>query len=302
MIHPPTTPTTTVADLAEQWVTARLARGEISATTAKGHRSHLRRLAERAHGRGLDAVTVDDYVRSTAHLAPSTRRLRYSTAAAFLGWAHGVGAVAVDLTGMLPTVRVPRAVPRSLPPETSRRILAACTDTRARLIVTLMLQLGLRCAEVARITMVDISPGADSLLVHGKGGHERLLPITTEARAVLVEYLADHPEATTGPLVRSHHNYRRGVSADLVSRIVGDAMRTADVKLVRGDGVSAHALRHSFATDLIHHGAPLPIIQRARPRQLADHGQIRRRHTARATRPPRRPPLRSPTGEPHHDR
>ncbi len=126
-----------------------------------------------------------------------------------------------------------------------------------------MLQLGLRCAEVARITLADISPGADTLLVHGKGGHERLLPITDEARAVLVEYLADHPEATAGPLVRSHHNYRKGVSADLVSRIVGDAMRTAEVKLVRGDGVSAHALRHSFATDLVHGGAPLPIIQRA---------------------------------------
>ena len=56
-----------VADLAEQWVTARLARGEISAATGKGHRSHLRRLVECAGGRGLDAVTVDDYVRATAH-------------------------------------------------------------------------------------------------------------------------------------------------------------------------------------------------------------------------------------------
>ncbi|MDH5237327.1 MAG: hypothetical protein OEW85_06885, partial [Acidimicrobiia bacterium] len=104
MIHPPITASPAVADLVEQWVTARLARGEISATAAKGHRSHLRPLAKLADDRRLDAVTVDDYVRATAHLAPSTRRLRYSTAAAFLTWAHQIGAATVDLTGMLPGV------------------------------------------------------------------------------------------------------------------------------------------------------------------------------------------------------
>ena len=113
-----------------------------------------------------------------------------------------------------------------------------------------------------RLGLANIGPAADTL-VHGKGGHERLLPITAEARAVLVQYLGEHPEAASGPLVRSHSDYRRGVSADLVSRIVGEAMKAAGVKLVKGDGASAHALRHSFATDLVHGGAPLPIIQRA---------------------------------------
>ena len=95
-----------VADLAEEFVTSRLARGEIAPITAKGHRSHLRLLGQLAQRSGaLDAEVVDEYVRATSHLAASTRRLRYSTVGAFLAWAFEVDQMAANLSGLLPSTR-----------------------------------------------------------------------------------------------------------------------------------------------------------------------------------------------------
>jgi len=104
--------TVRVAGLVEQWVTAQFARGEISAVTAKGRRSHLRPFRQATR---VGVSTPSPSTTTSAqppHLVPPTRRLRYSTASAFLTWAFQIGAVTVDLIGMLPTARVPRAVPR----------------------------------------------------------------------------------------------------------------------------------------------------------------------------------------------
>jgi integrase/recombinase XerC len=113
-------------------------------------------------------------------------------------------------------------------------------DERARLIVLLMRQCGLRCVEVARLAGVDYDPGAAEIRVVGKGDTARELPVLDDL-AVLLDRAA--AAAGPGPLV--------GLTAGAISRLVSAWMDAAGLKARARDGMSAHALRHTAASNLL---------------------------------------------------
>jgi integrase len=138
--------------------------------------------------------------------------------------------------------------------------LAACHDTRGQLIVMLMVQMGLRCCEVAGLQRGDVDRGAGLVRVIGKGGHERIVPIPAEADGILADYLAE-AVGSAGPLIRSKLHPQRGLAADTIGGLVVDYMKAAGIKTGPRDGVSAHALRHTAATDMLRAGAHIRDVQ-----------------------------------------
>lgn len=132
--------------------------------------------------------------------------------------------------------------------------------TRTRVVVILMCQLGLRCAEVSRLQVGDIDWTNGSLLVHGKGGNQRVLPITAEARQALEDYLSEHP-ACAGPLVRSYADPTRALTPGYIGDRIRKLMFLTGVKALPRDGKSAHSLRHTAATDMLAHGANVRSVQ-----------------------------------------
>jgi integrase-like protein len=98
--------------------------------------------------------------------------------------------------------------------------------------------------------------------VNGKGGHQRVLPVSDETWDAVLAYLREHP-TTAGPLIRSYLNPHRGVNPAYISTLVGRWMSDAGVKQRSRDGRSAHALRHTAATDMLRAGAHLRDVQQA---------------------------------------
>ena len=193
-------------------------------------------------------------------VAPSTMRNRLSTVRTFSRWM-----VLHDHTSHDPTLGVrsptePSRLPRALACEDVGRLLHHCPDARARLIVCLMVELGLRRAEVTSVEVGDLDRRAGLLLVRGKGSRERWLPLTTTARSALDGYLAEHP-ATTGPLVRSYVDPHLPITPAHAGRLVVAWMRSAGVKVTARDGVSAHALRRTCASDVLDGGADIRQVQ-----------------------------------------
>ena len=90
----------------------------------------------------------------------------------------------------------------------------------------------------------------------GKGGKDRIVPLTSAARAALRALIAVSRRATSGasPVFVGSRGTRLDVRS--VGRIVARAMRDAGVA-----EVNPHALRHSFATHLLDDGADLRSIQ-----------------------------------------
>ena len=139
-------------------------------------------------------------------------------------------------------------------------LLECCPDKRAELMVLLMCQEGLRAIEVSRLEEGDVDFDQHLIRVHGKGGHERVLPVSDETWSALVDYLAKYP-TRAGALIRSYRVERDGRSAPLspprVSNIVGSAMQAG------GIGRSPHRLRHTMATDMFNGGANVRDVQAA---------------------------------------
>lgn len=139
---------------------------------------------------------------------------------------------------------------------------------RDRTILELMYSAALRSGEVPLITVYDVDFTNLTVLIHGKGRKERLVPLGTTAGEYVRVYIHD---------VRPHLLLNTAELA-LFVRVSGRPMRTNDVsKMFKEhrkrarlpDTLTPHCLRHTCATDLLRGGADLRYVQ-----ELLGHASI----------------------------
>lgn len=191
-----------------------------------------------------------------------TIRHRLSAVRVFFRWAQGQRLIKQDPCAGLRAPRQPRRVPRAITEADYQRLLLVLPDRRAKLIVSLMFDLGLRRAEVARLEVCDLDMHDRTVRVLGKGGHTRVLPLIPIVLDALVPYMAERG-AGAGPIIRSETHPHQGISAERVGDLVALWMAQAGVKAAPHDGKSAHALRHGFSERLYGRGVELRVIQAA---------------------------------------
>jgi integrase/recombinase XerC len=237
----------------ERYVTDRLERGEISLASARQLRwrlSTLARLFPELELPDLRREHVIAWERTIGWQRPASRRAYLSTVRTFCRWAIDEEHLEVDPTARLSKVREPRRVPRALSDAQMARLRMVLPDRRARVVVELMARLGLRCAEVARLRVEDWDRGQGSIFIRGKADNERLVAVPDDVAAVLTSYLRGRDR---GPIVA-------GTAATL-SRQVSLWMRDAGLKEGRHDGMSAHALRHTAASNAYDRCTDVRVIQ-----------------------------------------
>jgi site-specific recombinase XerC len=245
-----------ISEAVAAYVADRAGRGEISALTAGHLRSRLGMLVE-ACPNDLDIGALDrDRVRAwqitVGALGPASRRAYLSTVRTFCAWCTQEGFMAGDPTAGLARVREPRRAPRALSAGQVARLRLVLPDLRAEVIVALMLGCGLRCVEVSRLSLGDYDPDGRIIFVVGKRGDERLLPVPRWV-AASVDTWAAYRRA--GPLI--------GLSPGALSRHVSAWMADAGIKTGPRDGISAHALRHTCASDMLDRCGNVRTVQEA---------------------------------------
>lgn len=251
-----------LSDTATRYVQERRKRREFSLETTRTVRSILSRFVAIVGDRPVNTISKR-HVRkwwSTLNVGASSTRHQLSTVRTFLRWCVDEGLLRSDPTIGIRPPKEPRRVPRTIDAPKAARLVTHLPDTRARLMVLFMLHLGLRCGEVARMQVGDIDRDARLLMVRGKGGHQRVLPIPAEAWHALSNYLAEFP-ASSGPLVRRFDKPYDPLAAQTVSTLVRVWMSDAGVKMSPLDGVSGHALRRTCASDLLDAGATIREVQ-----------------------------------------
>ncbi|MCA1842313.1 MAG: tyrosine-type recombinase/integrase [Actinobacteria bacterium] len=251
---------TSLYQLVPIYLTERRSARTLASSSIPAVRSDLRIFATYIDPLVLSKLRAADVERfMAAHpLAQSTARKRFCNVREFCRWLVRRNFLKVDPTAGLEPPRQPKAVPRGYTREIVDRLLSIAPDHRARLIVLLEVQEGLRACEVARVELGDIDFAEGTMLVHGKGSKDRLLPISEQTWAALETYLAGQP-ARTGPLIRSYSEPWKGISAEHVAHLVQRWLRTAGVP--RGGG---HGLRHTMATTLLRDtGADIRDVQLA---------------------------------------
>ncbi|MEN3271458.1 MAG: integrase/recombinase XerC [Actinomycetota bacterium] len=246
-----------------RYLRGRMRRGELSSATARNHWSTLRALADAHGGRSVKAVntgTIERWMEGRAGLRPATKRTQWSYATRFLDWLVRERLLRVNPMRSLTPPRRPRVVPRAIDQDAIAALLDVVPDARGAAIVWLMVGLGLRCIEVSRLNVEDWSRRDRMLLVTGKGGHQRELPMTREVAAVLNRYLAEHP-ASSGPLIRGYVEPDRSLRPGTLSHYLAAWMYVAGVKKAPHDGNSGHALRHTCASDVLDECGDLRVVQ-----------------------------------------
>jgi integrase/recombinase XerD len=194
----------------------------------------------------------------------STAKLTITALRSFLGFLHLEGITERSLVCAVPSVARRRLVglPKGLEPDQVQRLLASChTNTpvgcRDLAILTLLVRLGLRRGEVAKLMLDDIDWRAGTIVVRGKGNCIERIPLPQDVGLRLVEYL-EHARPMNAQsravFVRCVAPYHH-LTPTRVSTIVADAARRADLGRVH-----AHRLRHTAATQLLRTGASLPEI------------------------------------------
>jgi site-specific recombinase XerD len=162
---------------------------------------------------------------------------------------------------LVPLMRTPRVLPKILEPTEVDALIAALRRWRDRAMVEAMMLGGLRRCEVLGLRIQDLRPGEGRVFVNeGKGGHQRLIPISQRFfRSVAVYLATERPEdSSTEQLFVVLKGPRRGqpLSEDGLDEIV---RYTRDrIGLSHG---TCHELRHTCLTRLREAGMALEAIQ-----------------------------------------
>jgi integrase/recombinase XerC len=158
-------------------------------TTIKTRREHLQYLARRTPESPW-SITADELVNWAAALewSPSTRRSRRTSLQSFFQWTVASGRRAEDPSSALRKVKQPRPAPRPMPLRIyDEALMRANADER--LAMELAWDHGLRRAEIAQVHSNDILEDfvGHSLVVHGKGATDRIVPLTLRMARTLLD-------------------------------------------------------------------------------------------------------------------
>lgn len=239
------------AELGQKWVQGRVRRREIGRDTARNQRSALSSFMPFVGARRtITNREIERWLEGRAHLKASTIRSDYAAVRGWCRWLLHEGIIQKDPTYGLRAPKEPRRQPRYLELEQVATIIGAARDAREAAMAWLMFGSGLRCAEVAGIEVGDWDRRGQVVSVTGKGGHQREVPVPEPVKRAIDRYLAEHP-ATVGPLFRSYRDPSSALTANTISGHMSTLMADAGVKQAPRDGVSAHAFRHSCASDML---------------------------------------------------
>lgn len=223
-------------------------------------------------------VTASDLRAWLAHIAgenlsPRSIRRKVQSLRAFFKFMmlrHGLTA---NPAAELSLARIPKPLPVYIPETETNSMLDSdfnsddFTETRNRLIMTMLYSTGIRQDELLTLTDCNVDTRKGELKVHGKRNKERVIPFGQEL-AAMIETYRKLRKRDVDFLSDRFFVKKNGepVYAKLIYNVVHRTLSEAGVHASR---LSPHVMRHSFATDMLNSGAELSAVQ-----QLLGHQSL----------------------------
>ena len=235
--------------------------------TLAAYRSDLALASTFLGGRlaAADAAALDRLAHDWRDLARATVARKAAALRRFFAFLTEEGHRSDDPGAALPRPGAARALPKALDHADVDRLFAAIAerltrtppaplDLRLAALVELLYGSGLRASELVSLPRAAIAPDRPYLIIRGKGGRERLVPLSDRAREAVAAW-RDHVPAERAFLFPSGKTHISRIRLyQLVKALAAEAG-------VPPDRVSPHVLRHAFATHLLAGGADLRALQ-----------------------------------------
>ncbi|MFM5907395.1 MAG: tyrosine recombinase [Novosphingobium sp.] len=212
-----------------------------------------------------DAAALASLGAVWADLAPSSLARKCSALRQFFAFLQDEGWRKDDPSPALPRPRTRRPLPRLLSHAEVEALLNRAEEeaqgdrpeaVRLLALLELLYGSGLRASELVSLPLNAVPRDVPFLHVTGKGGQQRMVPVSTRARQVLSRWLALRPEGSK-LLFPS-----RGEKGHLTRiRLFQMLRELAGRAGIAPEKVSPHVLRHAFATHLLEGGADLRALQ-----------------------------------------
>lgn len=211
-------------------------------------------------------VTYEDYLITTKKYASSSLQRSLATLKTFHAFAVREGFCSKNPTETIPMPHKPQRLPDVLSVEQVCEMLDAEDGTdprglRDRAILEVLYGCGLRVSELCGLDCDHVDLQEGFVLVMGKGGKERIVPLSGEAARTMQRYLEEGRPQLLKP-------YAAPTSAVFLNARGGRFSRQSVFKLVQRCGLQIgvknlhpHSLRHSCATHMLEGGADLRVIQ-----------------------------------------
>ncbi len=252
----------------------------VAANTLSSYRRDLQRYAEFLGGRGIDSLAkvseadVSDFglqLRKSGLAASSTARALIAVRGLHK-FATAEGFADADVAHAVKPPTPGRRLPKSLSvPDVLALLEAGGSDhprgLRDRALLELLYSTGARISEAVGLDVDDIDTETRAVVLRGKGGKERIVPIGRPALAAVDAYLVrGRPALVSRGNPALFLNVRGG---RLSRQSAWQVLQTAAERAGITAAVSPHTLRHSFATHLLDGGADVRVVQ-----ELLGHASV----------------------------
>jgi integrase/recombinase XerD len=250
--------------------------------TLEAYARDLRDFAAFLAGRGVELATagrgdIEAYLEDLADrgMARATRARRLSAIRQLFRFAFLEGWRSDDPAALLKGPKRQRSLPGSLGVAEVERLLEAgrlhgrteAERLRNTCLLELLYATGLRVSELVALPLASVRGDPRMILVRGKGGRERMVPLSEPARRALAAWLAelDRQEDAAGAAGKPRSSLlfpARGKRGHMTrERFFVLIKQVAAAAGLDPTKVSPHTLRHAFATHLLANGADLRVIQ-----------------------------------------
>jgi len=209
----------------------------------------------------IDYLTLRKYlaILKEKNLQARTIARRLSTLRSFFKFLTREGYIKTNPILSVSSPKLDKHLPLFLTESEAAHLIeaAASKDERGlrdRAVLETFYSTGIRIAELSGLNIADVDVIGGIIKVMGKGKKERIVPIGEKALSAIRDYL-DKRKKQSETLFLNKSGRR--ITTRGIRNIVKKYVRIASIK----KGVSAHTLRHSFATHLLNRGADLRSVQ-----------------------------------------